>query len=105
MVIYRYVLYGAMKSGKSTLLKIVLNLCKQDEGHVYFYGKTGSIDQLDVLIGYMPQQLGLEEQLTVHETIMLFASLNGLNRRQCVDVHIYTFYKTFLRYVYIYAIE
>lgn len=75
-----------MKSGKSTLLKIVLNLCKQDEGQVYFYGK-GIADPLDVFIGYMPQQLGLEELLTVYETIMFFASLNGLEHRQSVDVN------------------
>lgn len=74
-----------MKSGKSTLLKIVLNLCKLDEGHIYFYGK-GIHDPLDVLIGYMPQQLGLEEMLTVYETIMYFATINGLEHRQSVDV-------------------
>lgn len=74
-----------MKSGKSTLLKIILNLCKRDEGHVYFYGK-GADDPLDVFIGYMPQQLGLEELLTVYETIMFYASLNGLQHRESVNV-------------------
>lgn len=80
-----YVLYGAFKSGKSTLLKILLNLCKQDDGHVYFYGK-GNDDPMDVLIGYMPQQLGLEERLTVSETVMFYARLNGLKKSEVIDV-------------------
>lgn len=74
-----------MQSGKSTLLKIVLNLCKQDEGEIYFYGK-GTHDPSDVFIGYMPQQLGLPELLTVNETILFFAALNGLPHRQTVQV-------------------
>lgn len=74
---YSYVLYGAVKSGKSTLVRIILNLCRSDQGTISVPGDYGK----DVF-GYMPQRLGLHPTLTIAETVRFFTAIKGLSYRE-----------------------
>lgn len=72
-----YVLYGAVKSGKTTLMRILLSLCSPDAGTIFLFGENKP--SKNITVGYMPQQLGLEGSLTVHETFYYFARLQGID--------------------------
>lgn len=72
-------LFGRNGSGKSTLLDIVALASKPDEGHIDFdgddvYTKLTSIRRR---IGYVPQEIALFEELTVHENLLCWSRLPG----------------------------
>lgn len=64
-------LIGPDGAGKSTLLKLIAGLIKPDQGAVY----TPST----LTIGYMSQNLGLYEDLSVLENLRLFARLRDIS--------------------------
>jgi ABC-2 type transport system ATP-binding protein len=75
---------GPNGAGKSTTMKILACLVKPDEGEA-------RVDGLDVrhdgprirrIIGYMPDFLGIYDDLTVSEYLQFFASAFGLPRRR-----------------------
>lgn len=89
MIIYfnsfvSYVLYGAVKSGKSTVMRIILNLCKSDHGSLTILGNN--VDNRSVTFGYMPQRKGLDPYLTIYETVKFYAALKGMNQPAVMTV-------------------
>lgn len=80
-------LWGANGAGKSTILRCVLGLlrysgCIEVGGHdVRRHGK-----QARRLIGYVPQELGFNDDLRVAEAIALFARLKGVTIHGVDDV-------------------
>jgi len=81
-------LIGPNGAGKTTLCKILATLMPPDEGTVTMYGCDLQRDRHDIrrLIGYMPDQFGLFENLTVAEYLDFFAAAYRLpvNRREQV---------------------
>lgn len=73
-------LVGPDGAGKSTLLRIIAGLLKPGAGTLLFDGEPLSGQRNT--IGYMPQQFGLYEDLSVQENLDLYADLNGLNMRE-----------------------
>ena len=71
-------LVGPDGAGKTTLIRILAGLMKPDAGSVDVLGAPPA-QRLDS-IGYMPQRFGLYEDLTVHENLVLYAELRGLDR-------------------------
>ena len=71
-------LVGPDGAGKTTLIRILAGLMKPDAGSVAVLGAAPA-QRLDS-IGYMPQRFGLYEDLTVHENLVLYAELRGLDR-------------------------
>ena len=61
-----YSIIGPNGVGKSTLLKIIAGILKQDEGQVKVYGKTTLVPQNDLLLPWMT----LEENITFPLRIM-----------------------------------
>jgi ABC-2 type transport system ATP-binding protein len=76
-------LVGPDGAGKSTLLRIIAGLLKPGAGTLLFEGEPLSGQRNT--IGYMPQQFGLYEDLSVQENLDLYADLNGLNMRERED--------------------
>ncbi|MEA3558412.1 MAG: ABC transporter ATP-binding protein [Candidatus Thermoplasmatota archaeon] len=69
-------LLGPNGSGKTTTIKILCGLLKQDRGS---FKVLGSSDRKYLKkIGYMPQETALYEDLTVHENMKLFGGFFGL---------------------------
>ncbi|WLI78404.1 ATP-binding cassette domain-containing protein [Kosakonia sp. H02] len=80
-------LVGPDGAGKTTLMRILAGLMKQDEGSVRVMGldPISNDSELHAMLGYMPQKFGLYEDLTVMENLTLYAdlrSVNGEKRRQ-----------------------
>ena len=73
-------LIGADASGKTTLMRIIAGLMKQDEGEISTLGVDPIKDkyELNKKIGYMPQKFGLYEDLTVLENLKLYADLKNV---------------------------
>ncbi|NLB10793.1 MAG: ABC transporter ATP-binding protein [Clostridiaceae bacterium] len=74
---------GDNGAGKSTLLKILASVLSRDKGEVDFQGASlDNLSQWRSLIGYVPQELALDERLTVKENIRFWAALRGLEQRE-----------------------
>ena len=77
-------LLGANGAGKSTLLRSVLGISGY-EGDI----RVGGLDPLTrgeavrALVGYMPQSGGLHPDLTVRDTIHLYADVRRVPRERC----------------------
>lgn len=73
-------LAGPDGAGKTTLLRLLAGLLQASDGAVRVEGldPIADGDALRALIGYMPQQFGLYEDLTVLENLELYADLRGV---------------------------
>src|SRR5699024_4653468 len=66
-----YGLVGPNGAGKSTLLKIIVSVIQDFKGDVHF-----SIH--DLRIGYVPQEISLEERVSARDNLYFFGKLYGL---------------------------
>jgi ABC-2 type transport system ATP-binding protein len=80
-----YGFIGPNGSGKTTTLRMIMNILIPDSGDIKVLGghlKSSSSDQ----IGYMPEERGLYKRMKVRELLQLFGGLkNGNNINQKVD--------------------
>lgn len=77
---------GENGAGKSTLLKILASVLARDSGDVFIEGDSFrvSLDDLNVwrqLIAYVPQELALDDRLTVRETLSFWTAARGMSAR------------------------
>jgi ABC-2 type transport system ATP-binding protein len=73
-------LIGADGAGKTTLMRLIAGLLQYEEGEISVLGLDVATQSLAVqsMIGYMPQQFGLYQDLTVRENLSLYADLQGV---------------------------
>jgi ABC-2 type transport system ATP-binding protein len=73
-------LVGPDGAGKTTILRLCAGLLKVDSGDILVMGINVGKRPLAVqsVIGYMPQQFGLYEELSVRENLDLYADLQGI---------------------------
>ena len=77
-----YGLLGPNGAGKSTLMEIILGLRRQDSGTVKIFGvETRNRDFDKKLVGYVPQDHLLYENLSGIDNIKYFAGLYGVPRK------------------------
>src|SRR5919106_5213323 len=69
-------LIGANGSGKTTLIRMLLGLLAPTAGHVRLFGGPPS-RRTRARLGYVPQSLGLYEDLTVAENLAFSAAAYG----------------------------
>ena len=77
-------LLGPNGAGKTTTIRVLTTLIRADSGAVSVFGYDTRTAAMLVrhLIGYLPQQLSADFQLTGYENVWLFARLFDLPRRQ-----------------------
>lgn len=70
-------LLGPNGSGKSTAIHCILSLLKYDHGTIKIFGKDMTPNALDIKkeIGFVMQNIGVFEELTVYENIDYFCGL------------------------------
>lgn len=76
-------LLGRNGAGKTTIIRILLQIYTKDSGSVLYNGKN--IFTEDIKIGYLPEERGLYLKNTVKEQLVYFGKLKGLNKKQCEE--------------------
>lgn len=76
-------LLGRNGAGKTTSIRIMMNVFSQDGGEVLIDGQK--IDYNKVKFGYLPEERGLYPKKKISEQLIYFAELNGLSYKEAVD--------------------
>ena len=72
-------LIGQNGAGKTTTFRMILDFIKTDQGKITWEG--GPITQaVKQTIGFLPEERGLYQKMTVEDQIMYFAELHGMKR-------------------------
>ena len=87
-----YGILGANGAGKSTMMSLITDNIKRDEGSITFDGKEilELGDRFRSVLGYMPQQQGIYEAMTARSFVTYMGRLKGIKgaqlRRQAEEV-------------------
>lgn len=77
-------LIGQNGAGKTTTFRLVLNLLVANEGQTLWNGESIGEALLDN-IGYLPEERGLDEKLTVEQQLLYLGQLNGMTKREVTE--------------------
>ncbi|WMJ86650.1 ABC transporter ATP-binding protein [Anaerocolumna sp. MB42-C2] len=77
-----FCLLGASGSGKTTLLRIIMGAISADKGEVSIGGKSMPDRKLLAVIGFMPQNDALYEELSAWDNLRFFAGLQKVRRAE-----------------------
>lgn len=69
-------LLGSNGAGKTTSLRMLMNIFKPDEGHVEVLGSAMG-DELKPRVGYLPEERGLYKKMRVDEMLRFFGRIKG----------------------------
>src|SRR5437868_2141730 len=71
-----YGFIGPNGSGKTTTLRMILNILLPDRGSVAVFGDTGTDSSRD-RVGYLPEERGLYKQMKLRRLLQYFGRLKG----------------------------
>ncbi|MFW5940561.1 MAG: ABC transporter ATP-binding protein [Chloroflexota bacterium] len=74
-------LLGPNGAGKTTTIRMILDIIKPDAGHVAVLGGPMTEDKKE-RIGYLPEERGLYEDMTLLEVLLFMGQLKGLSRAE-----------------------
>jgi ABC-2 type transport system ATP-binding protein len=77
-------LLGPNGSGKSTTIKMLLGLCKADSGEITLFDDKCDSVKARSKVGYLPEQSYLHPFLTAQETVLYYAGLCSLERKEAL---------------------
>lgn len=77
-----YGLLGPNGAGKTTFIKLLLGLLRPNKGLARIFNIVVPNDSISHKIGYMPQEIALYLDMTVHENLMLFGELYGMKKNE-----------------------
>jgi ABC-2 type transport system ATP-binding protein len=75
-----YGLIGPNGAGKSTAIRIMTGLIKATSGKVDVLGYSPQDAEVRPLVGYMPQEMALYQDLTVRENLEFFGKLYSISK-------------------------
>ena len=75
---------GPNGAGKTTTIKIIVGLIRQGQGSVSIggYPMPEKKDEVNKLLGYLPQQVSFQQWRTVDHALTTFGRLSGLNKNE-----------------------
>ena len=75
---------GPNGAGKTTIIKMIQCVSPITSGSVNVYGKMSHIDNRDIksITGVIPQEITLDDDLTVYENLMIFAKFFDIQRAE-----------------------
>lgn len=76
---------GQNGSGKTTIFRMILDfLTPEGNGEVLWNGVTLT-DKVYNTVGYLPEERGLYEKMTIEQQIVYFAELRGMKKAEIID--------------------
>jgi ABC-2 type transport system ATP-binding protein len=73
-------LIGRNGAGKTTTIRMLMNIYMPTSGEILFRGRP--VDhEFRAKVGYLPEERGLYKKMKVLETILFFAELKGIKRK------------------------
>ncbi|MEO8276363.1 MAG: ATP-binding cassette domain-containing protein [Thermoanaerobaculia bacterium] len=72
-------LLGQNGAGKTTSIRMIMDILAPDRGEVLFFGRPRRPEDLQ-RVGYLPEERGLYRKMTVTDHLMFFAELHGVKR-------------------------
>ncbi len=72
-------LLGPNGAGKTTMIRIILDILRADHGDICLFGRKFD-DALKARIGYLPEERGLYQKITVFECLKYFAELKEVKK-------------------------
>jgi ABC-2 type transport system ATP-binding protein len=75
-----YGMIGPNGSGKTTAIKMLVGLLRPTAGKAFVLGEKVPIKKNVSRIGYMPQEMAIYTDMTVHENLELFSRLYSMDR-------------------------
>lgn len=75
-------LLGRNGAGKTTSIRILMNVFPADSGEILLDGK--SISYKDIGIGYLPEERGLYPKKIIINQLTYFAELKGMNKKDAI---------------------
>lgn len=76
-----YGLIGPNGAGKSTAIRIMTGLIKATDGKIDVLGYQPQDAEVRPLVGYMPQEMALYQDLTVRENLEFFGKLYSISKK------------------------
>ncbi|OFI49194.1 sodium ABC transporter ATP-binding protein [Floricoccus tropicus] len=73
-------LIGQNGAGKTTTFRMILDFIKADSGSIITWKGKEITPQVKQKIGFLPEERGLYQKLTVEDQILYFAELHGMKR-------------------------
>ncbi|MGB3459761.1 MAG: ATP-binding cassette domain-containing protein [Halobacteriota archaeon] len=74
-------LLGPNGAGKTTMIRIILDILRADHGDIDIFGRKFD-DALKARIGYLPEERGLYQKITVFECLKYFAELKEVKKSE-----------------------
>lgn len=73
-------LIGQNGAGKTTTFRMLLDFIEPNQGNITWNGQVLN-NNLRQKIGFLPEERGLYQKLSIEEQVLYFAELHGMNRR------------------------
>ncbi len=74
-------LLGPNGAGKTTIIRIILDIIRADHGEIKIFGEKFD-ENLKEKIGYLPEERGLYQKITVIECLKYFAELKNVKKSE-----------------------
>lgn len=80
-------LLGPNGAGKTTTIRMITGLTTPTAGTIRVFGTNASksSEQVRQMIGYVPQSISVDADLTAYENLLIFAKLFDVNKQERVD--------------------
>ncbi len=75
-----YGLLGPNGAGKTTTIRMINDIVKPDEGNILLFGEVPPGRAAQKRIGYLPEERGLYQKMTLRRVLTYLAELRGLSR-------------------------
>ncbi len=76
---------GPNGSGKTTVFRMILDFLTPDQGGKVLWNNQEVGNKIHDIVGYLPEERGLYEKMSIEDQIVYFASLRGMDRKEILD--------------------
>ena len=78
-----YGFLGTNGAGKTTTIRMILGILKKDSGEITWNGKE--VQRKHVNFGYLPEERGVYPKTKIHDQLMYFARLKGMEKEKAEE--------------------